>query len=73
MAFYAKGHGRANLHDVALRGWVRLTSGISGETCAFPSAVEIFEFPAGRTRKSYARVMKPAMESLPMSGANWGS
>ena len=49
-----------------LKGLLRLTSIISGEIYTFPSAHEIFPaVPAGRARKSYSRVIKPAIESLP--------
>jgi len=50
-----------NVHILDLK---TLTAVLTGESCTFQTASEIFRAPASRTRRSYSRVTKPAIESL---------
>jgi hypothetical protein len=51
----------SNVHILDLK---TLISVLTGEVYSFPSACDIFGAPAGRQRKSYSRVIKPAIERL---------
>jgi hypothetical protein len=51
----------SNVHILDLK---TLTSVLTGEVYSFPSACDIFGAPASRKRKSYLRVIKPAIEGL---------
>jgi hypothetical protein len=50
--------------DVHILDLKTLTAVLTGEVYTFPSACEIFAVPASRSRKSWSRVTKPAIEGL---------
>ena len=60
----AKQEEEKKFSDVHILDLKTLTSVLTGEVYSFQTACDIFGVPASKTRKSHARVTKPAIERL---------